>query len=101
MRTREMGYTDLQFEAGEEKGLMDYLSGGSFKDFQILLSCAEMANKEIAPELFYSIVADVSYERLDTLKYIPINKIDFYAYRRKTLAMVRDIIDAQNERKCP
>lgn len=49
-------------------------------------------NPDIAEELTYSIIKALSYDRLSVLRYIPIPRVDFYAYRRKTLAEFKKLL---------
>lgn len=90
MRIREKGYKDYGFEAGEEKKLIQYCRSCEFDRNQELLISAISANADLANDIYYSIVNDLSFEDLSKIKYISANKNDFYAYRRKTLANMRN-----------
>ena len=92
MRTREKGYEKYGFEPGEEKRLKEYCKNEGFSDHDILLQSAISSNPQIAVDLFYSLINGISYDRLMTLKYIPIPKTDFYGYQRKCLSMFRNLL---------
>lgn len=53
---------------------------------------AYSVNPSIAEELAYSIIKALSYDKLSALRYIPISRVDFYAYRRKTLAEFKRLL---------
>lgn len=90
MRTREKGYRDYGFKSGEEKHLIQYCRSSEFDRSQELLMSSISANVALANDIYYSIVNDVSFEDLNKVKYIPASKNDFYAYRRKALANMRN-----------
>lgn len=99
MRLRLMGYNDYEFAPNEEKELMAYIKSASFTAHKELLEFATLTYRELAPTIYYSLVSGASYEKLETINYMPITKNDFYAYRRKTLAMIRDYLDAIEDKK--
>lgn len=90
IKTREKGYRDYGFEPGEEKRLIRYCRSNEFDRNQELLIYSISANETLANDIYYSIVNDISFEDLTKIKYIPASKNDFYAYRRKTLANMRN-----------
>lgn len=89
MRTREKGYSDYGFVDGESKLLKKWCRSPDFKYAKILKECAEKANETISKSLCDSILRGLSYDRLDQMEYQIYSKKDFYAYRRKTLALFR------------
>lgn len=91
MRTRNKGYKDHGFENTEEvKRLIRYCRSEAFDMGNELLNSAISANAHLAYDILYTIVFDVSYDDLCKIKDIPINKNDFYAYRRKALANMKN-----------
>lgn len=50
-----------------------------------LLRCAFVANRAIAPALYYSLASGASYDRLFAITPIPLSRTDFYAYQRYCL----------------
>lgn len=92
MKIREKGYSDYGFEQGEEKRLKQYCRNAEFNDYKLLLDAAIASNPVLASDLFYSVVASVSYDSLTKIKYIPITKQDFYGYQRRCLAIFRNFL---------
>ena len=92
MRTRNKGYSDYGFKPGEEKRLIQYCRSCEFDKSRQLLMAAIDSNSDLANDLYYSIVGNVSFDNLNMIKYIPASKGDFYGYRRKCLALVRDLL---------
>ena len=96
MNLRKAGYNAYGFSEGEEKHLLKQCQTGGI-DPHTVLECAIEANPGYADELFFSLIKGVSYEKLDFLSHLPASKNDFYAYRRKTLALIRKRIGVQNK----
>ena len=91
MRTRDRGYEDYGIRDGEERRLMDEARQlGHRKE---LRDAAYQANPGIAEDIIYSIINGLSFDRLSQIRDIPAKKDDFYAYRRKTLAIFRDKLE--------
>lgn len=89
LRTREKGYSDYGFVDGESKLLKKWCRSTDFKYAKLLKECAEKANEAISSNIYNSILKGVSYDKLDQMEYQFYGKNDFYAYRRKTLALFR------------
>lgn len=89
MRTRLMSIEDHGLTKEEYEGIKEYCMSGNFQDHGLLLQSAMEANSTICAELYISLVLGASFERIDGLRYIPISKSDFYAYRRKTVAIFK------------
>lgn len=82
---------------GEEREIQVACKSHAFSYHRELIECARRINADIASDLYYSIVTGISYDELTKVRYIPIGKADFYGYRRKCLAQIRDIIrEGQN-----
>lgn len=93
MRIRNASYTDYGFDDDKEaKRLMEYCRGPDFIYRQELVESAERANKPIADDIYYSIMRDLSYDKLVINSELPYSKADFYAYRRKCLFYFRDML---------
>lgn len=88
MRTRQKSYNDYGLIPGEEKIILERIRAE--KCHCIVLKAAVDTNEMIASELYYSIINQVSFEKLDAIRYIPVAKVDFYAYRRKCIALIRE-----------
>lgn len=91
MRTRNKKYRDYGFDDAEEaKRLVQYCRSDAFDMHNELLNSAISANADLAYDIIYTIVYDISYDDLCKIRTLPINKNDFYAYRRKALANMKN-----------
>ena len=89
MRTRQKGYKDYNFTEGEARQLLAWCRSADFPHRKSLLESCRKANPGIENDLFYSIVRNVSFERMPP-QYCA--KVDFYAYRRLALSIFRDAL---------
>lgn len=90
MKTRNKSYKDYGFEDGEEKQLINFCKSPDFNaHFKLYVAC-RYAYEDLSEELLYSLRRGVSYDALEKAKHIPISKTDFYAYRRKALANLKE-----------
>lgn len=83
------------------KELTRYCRNTDFDQHEILLQCcvdADIYKIGIALDLYDSILG-LSYERASGKKYIPLNKNDFYGYRRYALSIFKEKI-GNGKRKC-
>lgn len=90
MRTRRKQYSDYGFAEGEAERLIDYCRSEAFTDHDLLIRCAKDSNPAIAEDIYKTIAYKISYYKLAKVKYMIYESDDFYAYRRKTLAIFRD-----------
>ena len=91
MRKREMGYAEYGFSPGEEQDLKHYCRSPDFTEHEMLHKAAMEANPSIGPDIYYSLVKKLSYDRLNDTQYIPISKVDFYAYQRICLKKFKEM----------
>lgn len=89
MRTRDMGYDDYLIQDGEEKALIEDCR--KVENKQLLIKAAYEANMWLADDIIYSLFKGLSYDKICFIRDIPCKKVDFYGYRRKTLAIYRDM----------
>ena len=89
MRTREKGFSDYQFAPGEEKEIKAACRSRDPTIFCLLAQSCFQANPDIADSLMYSLLKGLSYDKLICISNIPLNRNDFYAYRRAALAIFR------------
>lgn len=84
---------DYGMSKAEYKSISDFCQSDGFELDDLLLAAAILTNKDIAKYLFESIRKGVSYEKLSCKHYIPLNKNDFYAYRRRCMAAFKAMLD--------
>lgn len=84
--------SDYGMNKEEYKKICQYCQSEGFNQHDLLQECAMDSNSSIADYLVESIEYALSYERMSGRHYIPINKYDFYAYRRKCIALFAERI---------
>ena len=91
MRVRDTSFETYGFAPGEEKDLIERAKRAPYKEKQLLFVIANDVQPAIADDLYYSLVSGLSYDRLTGCKEIDYTKNDFYGYRRKCLAIYRNV----------
>lgn len=89
MSIRESKYN---MSKNEYRQICDYCRSDKFDQKDLLIECAVESNSSIAGYLVESIIYSLSYEKISGKHYIPINKNDFYAYRRKCISIFKNRI---------
>lgn len=87
MRTRNKKWTDYGLTYEDVGRLRSECLNAAGKDYERICKAAEEANVEMSEYIVKSLTDGLSYERMSRETYIPINRNDFYAYQRKTLAI--------------
>lgn len=82
LRNSDFGITIEQY-----KSICQRIQNGEIQEHDLLNAAAEEANPSIVEYLVKSIEESLSYEKMSAGNYIPINKNDFYAYRRKCISI--------------
>lgn len=95
MKTRFTGYDDYGFLPGEEKAIKEACRKINVEPRVLISMAAFRANPGIAEDITFSIINGVSYEKICIIRNVPISKVDFYAYRRKCLYYVKEILGAE------
>ncbi|HJA91932.1 MAG TPA: hypothetical protein H9717_02235 [Candidatus Eisenbergiella merdipullorum] len=88
MRTRYKKLKDYGLTTDEENALKDRCKNLDARDIEILHETALSSAPGIEDCICESIIEHTGYRTLYKKKMIPVNEEDFYAYRRKTLAML-------------
>lgn len=94
MRTREMSYADYGIKEADLPRLFALCRDRKYR--KELREAADQANPAIADDLIYHILYGISFDRLNALRDIPMKKDDFYAYKRKMVAIFRDLVKNRN-----
>lgn len=82
---RNCKYKDYGLKSTEIFFILNYCQSEQADD-ELIHQCSTRVNQDLAEYLYKSVKKKKSYERLG---YVPINKCDFYAYRRKLLALLK------------
>lgn len=72
------------------------LNGDYIKCKILLLQCAAEVYPNVCDELYCCIVIGMSYDKMNKKNFVPLDRKDFYAYRKKTLAVFREALKACN-----
>lgn len=91
MKVRETGYEDYGLTNDEVKFLFQTAKNPEFSN--IVMTSCYAANRSISFALAFSIVYSVSFEKIKCVCVIPYEKDDFYAYRRKAIAIFSSILN--------
>ena len=85
MNIRNFKIEDFGFCKQDYANCIEYINSNAFSEVDMLLECCHKANKNtvIADSIFYALINNLSLESIEMKKgTIPLNKVDFYAYRR-------------------
>lgn len=89
-------YEDYGFSEDEDKRLGEFCKNLEMRDKILLLQCAAEVYPNIIDELYCCIVIGMSYDKMNKKKFVALDRKDFYAYRKKTLAVFRAALQACN-----
>lgn len=92
MSTREKSYEDYGFSRKEAKELIKQCRNLGAKESSLLKECAMKANNVVGYSVYYSLIHGLSYEKLSKVRFPEYSKVDFYGYRRRTIALFREAI---------
>ena len=89
MRTRQKIYSDYGMSEEEVKYIKEFCQKSNDEEKQIIKTALSELNPYIAPFIFYSLVDNLSYEKICAKNYLYIGKGDFYGHRRKGMAAIK------------
>ena len=92
MRVRETKLSDYGFTRTEVKQLRKFCRQLDSADKKMLLECAMEVKADISKDLYYTITSGNSFDKLESIKYVAINRTDFYAYQKKVLATFKKML---------
>lgn len=92
MRTRETKLADYGLDRSTETQIRKFCRRLDTADETLLLECCMETNESIGRDLFYTIAAGISFDKLENVKNIMISRPDFYGYQRKVLATFKKIL---------
>lgn len=90
MRTREKKLSDYGISPDRAQELLALARQKQNRD--LLLRAAESSCPGLSDCLVKSLTEGIGYWSICSWVYIPATKVDFYAYRRKTLAAFDDLL---------
>lgn len=92
MRVREKKYSDYGLFEEELEEVKRYCTDPTPEQQNIIMDAATMANPCIAKQIYNSLVYKQSYMTQAYKTYIPFGEKDFYAYRRKAMDHLRNMM---------
>lgn len=92
MKTRNMSYKDYGISENEIPYIIDFCRNANEEQKKIIKDALAILQPYIAPYVYYSLVDNMSYDDLYAKHCLYISKVDFYAYRRKGMAEIKDAI---------
>ena len=92
VRVRETKLSDYGFTRTEVTQLRKFCRQLDSADKKLLLECAMEVKADISKDLYYTITSGISFDKLESIKYVAINRTDFYAYQRKVLATFKKML---------
>lgn len=96
MRTREKKL--VHYGIGEKRGRELLMLATLEENRQAVCEAAEKSNPSLAPYLAKSLRGKVGYDRIfGKMYYRPCTRADFYAYRRKTLAIFGKLMEKEGD----
>lgn len=90
MRTREKSYYDYGITNDEVKYIKEFCRNADKGQQNLIRYALSDIQPYIAPYIFYSLINNISYDKICAKNYICICKDDFYAYRRKAIASIKE-----------
>lgn len=91
MRTRNMKMQDYNISAEDYRKLLEYCKKMGMEDRLCLFKSAISAAPGLEVPIYDSLVSGIGYRTIVRMgRDIPAKEDDFYAYRRKTLAVFYD-----------
>lgn len=89
--------SDYDISEQEEKELLKFCRTAGKEQQALILNAAQIANDSIAIPIFVNLTSEIGYDRLSMWYEIPMQRKDFQGYRRKALAVLRDLIKLHQE----
>jgi len=96
MNVRERNYSDYGITDERVKELKTMCRNATQEQKILILNCCKEAKYEISEFLYMSLTQGKSYERM---VWLPMNKISFYAYRRKAISILNKRLEESQMRK--
>lgn len=89
MRLREKKYSDYGITDDEKRRILDFCRNASVEERKIVKTALADINPYIQQYVYESLVNNLSYDDLCKKADIYMCAVDFYAYRRKGMAAVK------------
>lgn len=94
---RKARYEDYGLTEDDVSKIMQLCQGKDMRMRKIARGAAEIACPGAARQLCMSICDGISYTRFETFDPVPLPQEDFYAYRRKTIKIIKIMLDCTKD----
>lgn len=94
MSIRDSYLKDYGISQEDEQKILAYCRTATGYYQCLILEAAQKTYPEIAPYLFINLTTGLGYNRMGK---IPMQRKDFQGYRRKAIAILRDLIKSQQD----
>lgn len=88
MRTRDKTYTDYGLSETDREIVKIFCLTANKEEKSFILSVCLDVKEEIAAELYYSFIRNLSYDKIDKINCIYMKKSDFYGYKKKCITEI-------------
>lgn len=101
MRTRNKWFFHYGIDEETEKKILDFCKTATAPEGEeickALLDITRRVNESIWSELYISLVWGLSYDKIMVFRTINYQKNDFYGYRRRCIAELKEFMEAWNK----
>lgn len=84
--------SDYGISESEVNDLLGFCRSADKGQQAMILNAAQTANLSIAIPIFINLTSGIGYDRISMWYEIPMQRKDFQGYRRKALAILRDLV---------
>lgn len=89
---RDAYLSDYDISEQEARKLLKFCRTADKGQQALILNAAQIANDSISIPILVNLTSGIGYDRLSMWYEIPMQRKDFQGYRRKALAVLRDLI---------
>lgn len=93
---RNVYMSDYGIGGKELEYLLRYCKSSTGEQQTLILAAAQKSNQALAVVIFFNLITGTGYNQISAWYDIPINRNDFYGYRRRTLAILNGLLKAQS-----
>lgn len=89
---RNMYLKDYGISYRDEERILNLCRNSGYEIQKTVLQASNQVYPEIAVPLFVNLTTGIGYDMISKRYHIPMQRKDFQGYRRKTLAVLKDLI---------
>lgn len=88
MRTREMTYADYGMTEEDREKVKEFCKNARAAEKAFILSICLEVKEDIATDLYYSLIKNLSFERIEKANLLYMKRDDFYGYKKKVIYQI-------------